>query len=103
LRKASSACNPSRWRESRSLQALAKRDGITGRYVRRLVGFAFLSPQLVEEILQGRQLVEFTTTRLTGLDLSPPILWGDRPAGGAKGIGTLGPTRDQLALNVAGN
>jgi hypothetical protein len=34
---------------------LAKRDGITGRYIRRLVGLTFLSPELVEAILQGRQ------------------------------------------------
>jgi hypothetical protein len=37
---------------ARSLQELAKRDGISRRY-RRLVGLAFLSPQLVEAILQG--------------------------------------------------
>jgi hypothetical protein len=35
---------------------LAKRDGISRRYIRRLVGLAFLSPQLVEAILQGRQI-----------------------------------------------
>jgi site-specific DNA recombinase len=55
---------------------LAKRDGVTGRYVRRLVGLAFLSPRLVEEILQGRQPVELTTTRLTGLDL--PLDWSEQ-------------------------
>jgi hypothetical protein len=38
-----------------SLQALAERDGITRRYIRRLVGLAFLSPELVEAILRGRQ------------------------------------------------
>jgi site-specific DNA recombinase len=59
-----------------SLQALAKRDGITRRYVRRLVGLAFLSPQLIEAILQGRQPVELTTTRLTGLDL--PLEWTEQ-------------------------
>jgi site-specific DNA recombinase len=48
----------------RSLQELAKRDGISRRYIRRLVGLAFLSPQLVEAILQGRQAVELTATRL---------------------------------------
>ena len=36
----------------RSLQELAKRDGISRRYIRRLIGLAFLSPQLVEAILQ---------------------------------------------------
>ena len=41
----------------RSLQDLARRDGITRRYIRRLVSLAFLSPDLVETILQGRQPV----------------------------------------------
>jgi site-specific DNA recombinase len=58
---------------ARSLQALAKRDGISRRYIRRFVGPAFLSPQLVEAILQGRQSVELTATRLTELDL--PLDW----------------------------
>jgi hypothetical protein len=39
---------------ARSLRELAERDGITRRYVRRLVDLAFLSPELVEAILQGR-------------------------------------------------
>jgi DNA invertase Pin-like site-specific DNA recombinase len=58
---------------ARSLQELAKRDGIARRYIRRLVGLAFLSPQMVEAILQGRQSVELTATRLTELDL--PLGW----------------------------
>ena len=53
-----------------ALQELAKRDGITRRYIRRLVDLAFLSPQLVDVILQGRQPVVLTATRLTELDLS---------------------------------
>jgi hypothetical protein len=57
----------------RSLQELAQRDGISRRYIRRLVGLAFLSPQLVEAILQGQQSVELTATRLTELDL--PLNW----------------------------
>ena len=36
---------------ARSLRELAERDGITRRYVRRLVDLAFLSPELVEAIL----------------------------------------------------
>src|SRR5438105_2190389 len=58
---------------ARSLQELANRDGISRRYIRRLVSLAFLSPQLVEAILQGRQSVELTATRLTELDL--PLDW----------------------------
>ena len=56
-----------------SLLALAERDGITRRYIRRLVGLAFLSPELVDAILQGRQPVAFTATGLIELDL--PLDW----------------------------
>jgi hypothetical protein len=61
---------------ARSLQELAKRDGITRRYIRRLVCLAFLSPQLVEAILQGRQPVQLTATRLTELNL--PLDWTEQ-------------------------
>jgi hypothetical protein len=60
----------------RSLQELALRDGITRRYIRRLVDLAFLSPKLVEAILQGRQADELTATRLTELDL--PLDWAEQ-------------------------
>jgi len=55
---------------------LAERDGITRRYVRHLVDLAFLSPELVESFLHGRQPVELTATRLTELDL--PLDWTDQ-------------------------
>src|SRR5947209_18081721 len=61
---------------ARSLRELAERDGITRRYVRRLVDLAFLSPELVEAILQGQQPVELTITRLTELEL--PLAWTDQ-------------------------
>jgi site-specific DNA recombinase len=61
---------------ARSLQDLAQRDGITRRYIRRLVDVAFLSPELVEAILQGRQPVKLTATRLTELDL--PLDWTEQ-------------------------
>jgi site-specific DNA recombinase len=61
---------------ARSLRELAERDGITRRYVRRLVDLAFLSPELVEAILHGGQPVELTATRLTELDL--PLDWTDQ-------------------------
>ena len=61
---------------ARSLQELAKRDDITRRYIRRLVGLAFLSPQLVEAILQGRQSGALTATRLSQLDL--PLDWTEQ-------------------------
>ena len=55
---------------------MAKRDGISRRYIRRLVGLAFLSPQLVEAILQGRQPVALSATRLIELDL--PLDWTEQ-------------------------
>ena len=55
---------------------LAKRDGISRRYIRRLVGLVFLSPELIEAILQGRQPVALTATRLTELDL--PLDWTEQ-------------------------
>jgi hypothetical protein len=61
---------------ARSLRDLAERDGITRRYIRRLVDLAFLSPQLVDAILQGRQPVALTATRLTELDL--PFDWTEQ-------------------------
>jgi hypothetical protein len=60
----------------RSLRDLAERDGITRRYIRRIVGLAFLRPQLVEAILQGRRPIELTATRLTELDL--PLGWAEQ-------------------------
>jgi len=57
-------------------RARSLRDDITRRYIRRLVGLAFLSPQLVEAILQGRQSGELTPTRLSQLDL--PLDWTEQ-------------------------
>ena len=61
---------------ARSLQELAKRDDISRRYIRRLIGLAFLSPELIEAILQGRQPIALTATRLTELDL--PLDWTEQ-------------------------
>ena len=64
-------------RSSRSAAPeLAKRHGNSRRYIRRLIGLAFLSPELIEAILQGRQPVALTATRLTELDL--PLDWTEQ-------------------------
>jgi hypothetical protein len=44
--------------------------------IRRLLCLAFLSPQLVEATLQGRQPVELTATRLTEVNL--PLDWTEQ-------------------------
>jgi site-specific DNA recombinase len=61
---------------SRSLQEIAARESINRRYIRRLVNLAFLSPRLIEAIVQGRQPVELTATRLPELDL--PTDWAEQ-------------------------
>src|SRR5262249_57458371 len=61
---------------ARSLHELADHEGITRRYIRRLVNLAFLSPQLIEAILQGRHPIALTATRLTELDL--PLDWSEQ-------------------------
>jgi DNA invertase Pin-like site-specific DNA recombinase len=60
----------------RSLEELAKRDGISRRYIRRLVDLAFLSPRIVDAILQGRHPVALTATRLSEFDL--PLDWAEQ-------------------------
>src|SRR5262244_26738 len=60
----------------RSLEELATRDGITRRYIRRLIDLAFLSPRIVDAILQGRHPVALTATRLSEFDL--PLDWAEQ-------------------------
>jgi hypothetical protein len=58
----------------RSVGELARREGIDGRSVRRLIPLGFLSPRIIEAIAEGRQPVELTVEALTRrIDL--PLLW----------------------------
>src|SRR5437899_12493290 len=66
----------SNWAKDSSTLRVSRPIELVVLYVRRLVDLAFLSPELVEAILQGRQPVEFTATRLTELDL--PLDWTDQ-------------------------
>jgi DNA invertase Pin-like site-specific DNA recombinase len=53
---------------------LARMEGVTGSYLTRVVRLAFLSPAVVDAIVQGRQRADLTGTALTvGGDL--PMLW----------------------------
>jgi len=57
-----------------SVDALAKREGLDKRSVRRLIRLGFLSPKIVEAIAEGRQPRELTVIALARrLDL--PLLW----------------------------
>jgi hypothetical protein len=58
----------------RSVGELAKREGIDGRSVRRLIPLGFLSPRIIEAIAEGRQPPGLTLEALTRrIDL--PLLW----------------------------
>lgn len=57
-----------------SVDELARREGVAGRYVRELMPLGFLSPRIVEAIAAGRQPPELTVIELTRrIDL--PLLW----------------------------
>jgi hypothetical protein len=59
----------------RSVADLARREGIDGRSVRRLIPLGFLAPRIIEAIAEGRQPAELTVEALTRrIDL--PLLWG---------------------------
>jgi site-specific DNA recombinase len=58
----------------RSVGELARREGMDGRSVRRLIPLGFLAPRIVEAIAEGRQPVDLTLEALTRrIDL--PLLW----------------------------
>jgi len=57
--------------EVKSIRALAETTGLTRPYVKRLLKLAFLSPEIVETILAGRQPVDLTTQRLTRFSRIP--------------------------------
>ena len=57
--------------EVNSIRALAGTTGLTRPYVKRLLKLAFLSPEIVETILAGRQPVDLTAQRLTRLSKLP--------------------------------
>jgi hypothetical protein len=48
-----------------SLAAIAAREGLAVRYVGRLIRLAFLAPEIVEAIVEGRQPATLTTEALT--------------------------------------
>jgi DNA-directed RNA polymerase specialized sigma24 family protein len=60
--------------EKTSLQAIAQEHGVMPRYVRRILRCAFLAPDLVEAILQGRQPPELTLFQLCAL----PFDWSEQ-------------------------
>ena len=57
-----------------SAQRIAEVERVSARYVSRLLPLAFLAPDIVDQILQGRHPAELSAARLTNrLDL--PLDW----------------------------
>tara|TARA_R110000787_G_scaffold248041_9_gene353624 strand:+ start:285 stop:1907 length:1623 start_codon:yes stop_codon:yes gene_type:complete len=62
-----------------SLNQVATAEGVSNRYVARLLPLAFLAPDIVEAILDGTQPIDLTAETLTRLpDL--PVSWADQRA-----------------------
>jgi site-specific DNA recombinase len=59
---------------SSALARIAARDSIAVRYVSRLIRLAFLAPDIVESIVEGRQPSDLTTETLTR-HIALPIDW----------------------------
>jgi hypothetical protein len=66
--------------QAESIAAIAAAEQLTGAYVARVIRLAFLSPDLVERILDGRHPPEVTTDRLT-LRMEMPLAWSEQDAG----------------------
>jgi len=63
----------------RSVKDLAENQGLTGSYVTRVMLLAFLAPDIVEAILQGKQPPHLTAqTLLRGIEL--PLSWLEQRA-----------------------
>jgi len=60
--------------EAQSVGDIARAEGITHPYVSRILKLAFLAPDVVEAILEGRQPIEMTADRLT-LEDNVPVRW----------------------------
>jgi DNA invertase Pin-like site-specific DNA recombinase len=54
-----------------SLATVAKREGLTGSYMTRLVRLSFLSPDIIRAILDGRHPADLTAAKLTRLSKLP--------------------------------
>jgi site-specific DNA recombinase len=55
--------------------AIAKREGVGKQYVSRLMRLAFLAPELVERIVEGRQPPELTAQSLLTSRVDLPPSW----------------------------
>ena len=61
------------------MAAIARRENVSDQYVNKLVGLAFLSPDIVKKIIEGRQPTGFTTVQLMQHG-KPPLDWNSQSA-----------------------
>jgi hypothetical protein len=60
-----------------SIAEIALREGVSPRYVRRLLNVAFLAPKIVQAIAEGRQPPELTAEALAER-IELPLLWTEQ-------------------------
>jgi site-specific DNA recombinase len=60
---------------AKSLSEVAAREGLTPRYVSRLLDLAFLPPKLVEAILDGLQPADMTAEQLSRAERG--VVWSN--------------------------
>ena len=63
--------------EIKSLTAIATREGLNYRFVGKIIRLAFLAPEIVEAIAEGRQTPELSTELLTKR-IRLPLDWNDQ-------------------------
>ena len=63
--------------EMKSFAEIASKEGVDKSYVSRIIPLAFLSPQLIETIMEGRQPVNLTLEKLTK-QIKIPLNWQEQ-------------------------
>jgi len=66
--------------EATGISDIARTEGFNRAYVTRFICLAFLAPEIIKAILQGRQPTELTAKRLIKSALKIPLLWTDQHA-----------------------
>jgi hypothetical protein len=61
--------------DAHSLRAIAEERRVDERYVSRILSCAFLAPDIVEAILEGRQPPQLTVEKLR---FGAPLLWAEQ-------------------------
>jgi hypothetical protein len=65
--------------EAATMVEIAKRDGLSAGRVNQLTKLAFLSPKIVQAIIDGRQPVDLTTKTFSRLEILP-VGWAEQEA-----------------------